>query len=76
MSEEKCSDCGAALDRGFLSTTNGSGLYWSHESASTRLRPVGLEVIVPTGFSGTYSANIPGTRCSGCGAIHLRPKKP
>ncbi|MCI4331972.1 MAG: hypothetical protein L3K19_09045 [Thermoplasmata archaeon] len=76
MSEEKCADCGAPLDAGFLSTTNGSGLYWSHDASSTRLRPVGLEVVVGTGFSGTYSANLGGTRCTGCGAIHLRRKKP
>jgi hypothetical protein len=73
--EEKCVDCGAAtLDHGFLSTTNGSGLFWSHEPKTSRLRPVGLEVVVPTGFSGTFSANLAGTRCRSCGSLHLRPK--
>lgn len=76
MADEKCSDCGSPVAAGFLSTTNGSGLFWAHESSATRLRPVGLEVVVPTGFSGTYSANLPGTRCTACGAIHLRPAKP
>jgi len=38
---------------------------------SSRLRPHDLEVLVGTGFSGTYSANLPGTRCRSCGTIEL-----
>ena len=60
MGEASCPNCGERLESGFLSTTNGSGLFWSHESTATRLRPKGLEVLVPTGFQGTYSANVEG----------------
>jgi hypothetical protein len=67
----KCAKCGAELESGFLSTSNGSGLYWAHEAMATRLRPHDLEVLVGTGFSGTYSANLPGTRCRSCGTIEL-----
>ncbi|MCI4317396.1 MAG: hypothetical protein L3J96_02565 [Thermoplasmata archaeon] len=74
MVDEKCSQCGGPLEKGFVSTTNGSGLFWSQEAAVSRLRPSGLEVLVPTGFMGTYSANVAGTRCRACGTIHLRLK--
>ena len=74
MAGEQCAQCGGPVDAGFISTTNGSGLYWSHEANNRRLRPNGLEVLVPTGFSGTYSANLPGTRCPKCRTILLRLK--
>lgn len=76
MEAGKCPECGETLDKGYISTTNGSGLFWSHESSSSRLRPKGLEVLVPTGFQGTYSANVPGSRCRKCGflQLHLNPK--
>ena len=63
------------MDPGYVTTTNGSGLYWSHESTSSRLRPSGLEVLVPTGFMGTYSANLSGLRCPKCGTLLLTPPK-
>lgn len=71
MGEASCPNCGERLENGFLSTTNGSGLFWSHESAAARLRPKGLEVLVPTGFQGTYSANVEGSRCRKCGFLQL-----
>lgn len=74
MSTTQCAQCGGPLDAGFISTTNGSGLFWSHESADRRLRPSGLEVLVPTGFSGTYSANLAGLRCPHCQTILVRLK--
>ncbi|MGI0132965.1 MAG: PF20097 family protein [Thermoplasmata archaeon] len=76
MADLNCPTCGGPLERGFLSTTNGSGLFWSHENTGTRLRPKGLEVVVPTGFMGTYSANAQGSRCRACGffQLHLNPK--
>ena len=74
MPEEHCATCGGPLEAGFVSTSNGSGLYWSHEAATSRLRPKGLEVIVPTGFMGTYSANLAGRRCVTCQTILLRLK--
>ncbi|MCI4349331.1 MAG: hypothetical protein L3J93_03825 [Thermoplasmata archaeon] len=74
VAEALCSTCGGPLETGYLSTTNGSGLFWSHEAAPARLRPAGLEVVVPTGFMGTYSANLPGERCRHCGTILLRVK--
>ena len=74
MSETRCANCGGLLDAGFVSTTNGSGLFWSHEASASRLRPTGLEVLVPTGFQGTYSANLPGLRCPACSTILLRLK--
>jgi hypothetical protein len=74
VAEGVCSTCGGPLEKGFLSTTNGSGLFWSHDAAPARLRPAGLEVVVPTGFMGTYSANIAGERCRQCGTILLRVK--
>jgi hypothetical protein len=70
-----CAKCGGELDGGFLATSNGSGLFWSHEALAARLRPNGLEVLVGTGFSGTYSANLPGTRCRSCGTIELKGPK-
>ena len=71
MSPEQCATCGGPLEEGFVSTTNGSGLYWARDAAESRLRPKGLEVLVPTGFMGTYSANVPGRRCARCGTILL-----
>jgi hypothetical protein len=71
MVDSKCSVCGGPLEAGFLATTNGSGLLWAHEKADSRLRPNGLEVLVPTGFGGTYSANLPGARCAACRTILL-----
>jgi hypothetical protein len=75
MVDSKCGVCGAVLEPGFVVTTNGSGLLWSHEKADSRLRPTGLEVLVPTGFGGTYSANLPGLRCRACGTITLTVPK-
>jgi hypothetical protein len=74
MSETRCANCGGSLEAGFVSTTNGSGLFWSHDGNSSRLRPKGLEVLVPTGFQGTYSANLAGLRCPACSTILLRLK--
>lgn len=74
MAEAVCPNCGAPTEKGFLCSTNGSGLFWSHESTAARLRPGGLEVVVPTGFMGTYSANAAGARCRKCGTIVLHPK--
>jgi hypothetical protein len=71
MGETKCGVCGGPLEAGFLATTNGSGLLWAHEKADSRLRPSGLEVLVPTGFGGTYSANLPGLRCATCRTVLL-----
>ncbi|HEV2428849.1 MAG TPA: PF20097 family protein [Thermoplasmata archaeon] len=68
----KCARCGNPLEPGFLSTTNGSGIYWSKQSSSSRLRPNGLEVVVPTGFMGTYSANLAADRCQHCGTFTAR----
>jgi hypothetical protein len=75
MAEERCAKCGGELESGFLSTSNGSGLFWSREASATRLRPHDMEVVVPTGFSGTFSANLGGTRCRACGTFHLRAAK-
>lgn len=75
MAEAKCAQCGGAVESGFVATTNGSGLYWATEEAPTRLRPKGLEVLVPTGFLGTYSANAPAERCRACGTITLHVGK-
>ena len=74
MADEKCATCGGPLQSGYISTSNGSGLYWAHEAATSRLRPKGLEVLVPTGFMGTYSANMPGARCPHCQTILVRLK--
>lgn len=67
----KCTVCGGPLEAGFVATTNGSGLFWSDRAASARFRPKGLEVLVGTGFGGTYSANLPGQRCLHCRTILL-----
>jgi len=75
MAESNCGVCGGALESGFVVTTNGSGLLWSHEKAESRLRPTGLEVLVGTGFGGTYSANLPGLRCTTCRTITLSLSK-
>lgn len=75
MSDAKCATCGGPLENGFVTTTNGSGLFWSKEAADTRLRPKGLEVLVPTGFLGTYSANAPAGRCATCQTILVRLKR-
>jgi len=72
MPESNCSTCGGPLENGYVTTTNGSGLFWSHESQDSRLRPKGLEVLVGTRFSGTYSANVPGARCAKCRTILVR----
>jgi len=72
MADSVCSVCGGPLENGFLATSNGSGLFWSHEAADSRLRPKGLEVIVGTRFSGTYSANVAGARCPKCRTILVR----
>ncbi|MGA7923332.1 MAG: PF20097 family protein [Thermoplasmata archaeon] len=70
-----CPYCGHDLEAGFLTTSNGSGLFWAKTAETTRLRPHGLEVIVGTQFNGTYSANAPGRYCRGCGTIIIqRPK--
>jgi len=71
MSESKCTVCGGPLEEGYVATTNGSGLFWAQQSTSTRFRPKGLEVLVGTGFGGTYSANLPGGRCAKCHTILL-----
>lgn len=76
MAESNCAACGGPIERGFVTTTNGSGLYWSHEAATARLRPTGLEVIVGTRFGGTYSANAPAERCRKCGTILIRLPSP
>jgi hypothetical protein len=72
---EQCVRCGGELEAGFLTTSNGSGLFWSKTASSTRLRPHDQEVVVPTGFSGTFSANLGGTRCKGCGTFEMRAAK-
>lgn len=72
MAAKTCSVCSGPLESGYVSTTNGSGLFWSHEATAVRLRPKGLEVLVGTGFSGTFSANLPGLRCRNCGTVLLK----
>ena len=76
MDAVKCAVCGKAAETGYLTTSNGSGLFWAHDAPSARLRPKGLEVLVGTGFGGTYSASMPGARCGSCGSIVLAPAKP
>lgn len=71
MSEPHCAACGGPLEAGFVATTNGSGLFWAKEASPSRFRPKGLEVLVGTGFGGTYSANLPGLRCAKCQTILL-----
>lgn len=74
-SESSCPYCGHDLERGFVTTSNGSGLFWAKTAETTRLRPHGLEVIVGTQFNVNFSANAPGLYCRGCGTIILkRPK--
>ncbi len=75
MSGTQCATCSGPLEAGFVTTTNGSGLFWSKDATARRLRPVGLEVLVGTGFAGTYSANLPGLRCPKCGTILLQLPK-
>jgi hypothetical protein len=74
MPDAKCATCGGPLEAGFVTTSNGSGLFWAHDHPAARLRPTGLEVLVPTGFGGTYSASIPGLRCASCQTILLQFK--
>jgi hypothetical protein len=76
MTESNCAVCGGPLEAGFVATSNGSGLFWTHDAESSRFRPKGLEVLVPTGFGGTYSANLPGLRCATCQTVlvQLKPK--
>jgi hypothetical protein len=69
MSTSVCAVCGGPLESGFIATSNGSGLFWAHEASASRFRPKGLEVLVGTGFGGTYSANLPGLRCTKCQSI-------
>ena len=71
MAETKCSVCGGPLEAGYVTTTNGSGLFWAREAAESRFRPKGLEVLVGTRFQGTYSANLAGARCGHCRTILL-----
>ncbi len=52
-----------------MTTTNGSGLFWARESSETRVRPDGLEVLVPTRFHVNSSANAQGLRCRACNTI-------
>ena len=76
MTETKCTVCGGPLEAGFVTTTNGSGLFWALEESSSRFRPKGLEVLVPTSFGISSSANLPGERCPHCQTILLRLKPP
>lgn len=69
MSTSVCAVCGGPLESGFIATSNGSGLFWAREASASRFRPKGLEVLVGTGFGGTYSANLPGLRCTKCQSI-------
>ena len=58
-----------------MATSNGSGLFWAHDAPKARFRPAGLEVLVGTGFEGTFSASLPGSRCAHCGTVLLRLPK-
>jgi len=69
MSTAVCAVCGGPQEAGFIATSNGSGLFWTLEASQSRFRPKGLEVLVGTGFGGTYSANLPGLRCAKCNSI-------
>jgi hypothetical protein len=71
---ERCAQCGGELEAGYLATSNGSGLFWAHEREERRLRPHDMEVVVPTQFGGTFSANLPGVRCPTCARYELRAK--
>jgi hypothetical protein len=77
MAAGKCSVCGGPTDAGFVSTSNGSGLFWAHSAESNRFRPKGLEVLVPTQFGVMSSSNLPGQRCPHCQTIlvQLKPQK-
>lgn len=76
MSGGRCAVCGGPTESGFVTTTNGSGLFWADQASSARFRPTGLEVLVGTGFGGAFSANLPGTRCATCNTVLLAlPKK-
>ena len=72
MAESNCTVCGGPLEDGYVTTTNGSGLFWARDASPTRLRPTGLEVLVGTRFSGTSSANLPGARCAKCRTIVVK----
>jgi len=72
MPNSQCAVCGGPLEDGYVATTNGSGLFWSRQASPTRFRPKGLEILVGTGFGGTYSANLPGARCGKCRTILVR----
>ena len=71
MDAGKCATCGNATEAGYITTSNGSGLFWAHDAPSARPRPKGLEVLVGTGFGGTYSASLPCVRCPSCGTLLL-----
>ena len=75
MATAKCASCGGAVEAGYVTTSNGSGLFWAHDHPEARLRPSGLEVLVGTRFGGTFSASLPGERCPACGTILLRLPK-
>jgi hypothetical protein len=75
MAESKCAVCGGPLTAGFITTTNGSGLLWAHDAQTSRFRPKGLEVLVPTSFGVMSSANLPGERCAHCQTILVQLKK-
>ncbi len=75
MAAAGCPVCKGPLVPGFVTTTNGSGLYWAREAATVRTRPKGLEVLVGTGFQGSFSANLPGVRCAQCQTILLSVPK-
>jgi hypothetical protein len=75
MSAAKCGVCGGPTEAGYLTTSNGSGLFWAHDAPTSRLRPKGLEVLVGTGFGGNYSASLPAVRCAGCGTLLVRLAK-
>jgi hypothetical protein len=63
------------MEAGYVVSTNGSGMFWSHHETQSRLRTGDLEVLVPTGWMGTYSANLAGSRCRACGTILLTSPK-
>lgn len=75
MEGTKCPVCGGAAEDGYLATSNGSGLFWAHDAPTARFRPKGLEVLVGTGFGVTFSASLPGVRCTHCGTLVLKLPK-
>lgn len=75
MTSAVCAHCGSPADSGFLTTTNGSGLFWAHDAPTLRLRPKGLEVLVGTGFGGSFSASLAATRCGHCGTLLVQLPK-